>query len=379
MQPTWKSLAKVLLLLSLCNRVAGTVNSTEVQGWTNEPDGRGTFSLLWSCLFTIFVCTWTTQNLRVGQGHVIVKAMGMIYATLAPEIYSAEAVMDWYDSRKLTKEMKALGHSDWTMTHSLFASNHGFSVKIDGSPPKSIEGTASFLRMIKEGHMPVPEITLHALRDRSKADALAKSIAVIQASWLVVQCIARRTQDLPISTLELTTIAFVACMLITSIAWWNNPRDIEFPIETKIGTLTSEQLDGLAREPRRLGDKNRNELSQIILFAAIGTMFGGIHCLGWNFHFPNTKESLLWRMASVSSTASLPILIIQSLFRTQYPPDKPHSVTVIKYVNMAVSPFMILYLTSRLILCVEAFTSLRAAPAGIYKTVDWVQFLPKWA
>lgn len=40
------------------------LNNTHV-GWVSEPDERGTFGLLWSCLFTIFICSWSTLHLNV--------------------------------------------------------------------------------------------------------------------------------------------------------------------------------------------------------------------------------------------------------------------------------------------------------------------------
>lgn len=32
------------------------------RGWVNEPDGRGTWSILSTCLLTIFLCCWTSMS-----------------------------------------------------------------------------------------------------------------------------------------------------------------------------------------------------------------------------------------------------------------------------------------------------------------------------
>ncbi len=39
-------------------------NNTRV-GWVSEPNERGTVGLLYSCLFTIFICTWSTLHMNV--------------------------------------------------------------------------------------------------------------------------------------------------------------------------------------------------------------------------------------------------------------------------------------------------------------------------
>jgi hypothetical protein len=31
-------------------------------GWVSQPTGRGTAGLIYSCLFTIFLCTWTAYH-----------------------------------------------------------------------------------------------------------------------------------------------------------------------------------------------------------------------------------------------------------------------------------------------------------------------------
>jgi len=34
--------------------------ATSTSGWTASPNGRGTFDIIISCLFTIFLCCWTS-------------------------------------------------------------------------------------------------------------------------------------------------------------------------------------------------------------------------------------------------------------------------------------------------------------------------------
>jgi len=52
-----------------------------------------------------------------------------------------------------------------------------------------------------------------------------------------------------------------------------------------------------------------NQELTALFFGALlgGTIFGGLHCLAWNFHFPTHGEALGWRICSVATTA-LPIM-----------------------------------------------------------------------
>ena len=56
---------------------------------------------------------------------------------------------------------------------------------------------------------------------------LVKPFACAQSGWLVAQSIARASVGLPITELELATMAFVVCSLIMYILWWHKPFDVE--------------------------------------------------------------------------------------------------------------------------------------------------------
>jgi len=48
-----------------------------------------------------------------------------------------------------------------------------------------------------------------------------------------------------------------------------------------------------------------------LIFGAVfsGTLFGGLHCLAWDFQFPTVKEALAWKISSLLMT-TMPILAI---------------------------------------------------------------------
>src|SRR5690242_21711382 len=46
---------------------------------------------------------------------------------------------------------------------------------------------------------------------------------------MIIQCIARLQQNLPVTLLEINTIGHVICAFALYILWWNKPLDIKDP------------------------------------------------------------------------------------------------------------------------------------------------------
>ena len=81
--------------------------------------------------------------------------------------------------------------------------------------------------LAKYGHiLTIPESTI---RDKSKADMLAKTLVVIQVSWMLVQTIARRIAGYPITLLEVHTLIHVAIAIGMYGLWFLKPMDIKDP------------------------------------------------------------------------------------------------------------------------------------------------------
>ena len=128
------------------------------------------------------------------------------------------------------------------MTHSWFAVMGGFALDTrdedDQIPGEYIPGSPRVF-LTDRGVRAVaalgflPDIPLGRITDKSKADSVAKCLVVAQAGWLILQCITRVSVDLPVTTLELGTIAHAVCALLTYALWWSKPLDIHDPIVLK--------------------------------------------------------------------------------------------------------------------------------------------------
>lgn len=93
--------ASLLLFLSFVLAVnAQNTTAGVTVGWEAGPNGRGTLSLVWGCVLTIFACTWTVLHLNVpGLDErwwwiLLRKIKWMAITILFPEFIFSKAVCD---------------------------------------------------------------------------------------------------------------------------------------------------------------------------------------------------------------------------------------------------------------------------------------------
>ncbi|KAJ3562108.1 hypothetical protein NP233_g9782 [Leucocoprinus birnbaumii] len=70
------------------------------------------------------------------------------------------------------------------------------------------------------------------INDKSKSDFFSKLIVVTQTTWFIVQCMTRWLQNLPVTELEVITLAFAFLNFVTYTLWWNKPQNLRvaFPV-----------------------------------------------------------------------------------------------------------------------------------------------------
>lgn len=83
------------------------------------------------------------------------------------------------------------------------------------------------LRLMKVEPSLIPDLAYKDIVSFGKADAIAKVLLILQVSWFLITCILRHAQGLPLSLLEITTVAHAACTLLTYFLWWSKPKDVE--------------------------------------------------------------------------------------------------------------------------------------------------------
>ena len=122
--------------------------------------------------------------------------------------------------------------------------------------------------------------------------------------------------------------------------------------------------------PRTMSDRH----SRMIIFAIFGVLFGGIHCIGWNFSFPSRFERSLWRINSLVLTA-IPFIVAPVDWVLENRRRK-----VITFVRIALELLMTvllaIYVLSRVSLIIQALALLRKQPTDAFIAVDWTKYIP---
>lgn len=81
---------------------------------------------------------------------------------------------------------------------------------------------------------PTVSPTMDEIKGRSKGDIFSKGFALLQTTWFVAQCIARAIQHLPITELEIVTLAYTAISILMYCFWWYKPLNVVVPIGVKV-------------------------------------------------------------------------------------------------------------------------------------------------
>lgn len=90
--------------------------------------------------------------------------------------------------------------------------------------------TSVGVRFLMEHHPDlIPDLSDTSITDRTRASSLSKAILLAQIAWFFANCIARLGQDLPLSLLEVTTVAHALCTLVTYLLWWSKPLNVAEP------------------------------------------------------------------------------------------------------------------------------------------------------
>lgn len=80
---------------------------------------------------------------------------------------------------------------------------------------------------LKDGKINISE---KEIADKGRGDAVSKGIVVFQTTWVILQCIARQVQHLPITELEIVTIAYAGLNFVTYSLWWYKPQNVGCPV-----------------------------------------------------------------------------------------------------------------------------------------------------
>lgn len=334
------------------------------QGWVEQPKGRGTLSILLSCITTIFLCSWSVLCLNIPDpggrrwAFLRYKLRWQLFAIFFPEIVTSMAAEQWESANQSVQEFKRLGYPQWTMRHAFFADMGGFMLESPGFPPFPVD-SEQLAYLIEKEYLPYPNIDEGAIGDRNKADGFARLVTSVQITWFFIQCVLRWQQRLTLSTLEITTFATILATLNSLFFWYHKPLDVETPIFIRMeggvsdilvdagdrarklysrtpldflksppvstsivapfwfgmGVLFDFDRESCSRPLKRFGNSKTRPPAGIttretfygILFEAV---YFGVHLISWNQPFPTQAEFYIWRVSNFVLLGLLAVYLI---------------------------------------------------------------------
>ncbi|KAI9866612.1 MAG: hypothetical protein M1813_001164 [Trichoglossum hirsutum] len=322
-----------------CENNVQYFSSIRIKQWVDQPNFRGTFDILWTCLVTVFISTYTMLCLNVpAPKDNFAKLFGrrllwMGLGILGPEFPLTYAAGQWSRAKHSVEAFRASGYGDWHMRQAFFADMGGFVFHARDGEPFPLNATQLHWLVINK-FVEYPAITRKEVWDKSKQDTFTKVITTFQIGYLIVQCIARAIQGLAITTLELNALAIIVCSLMTSYVWLHKPADVQTPVyihsSFSLAKITlnrpwrltpldfvdengpgySANVQPFMKMPvipperpiRRIPNDRfpMNPYGAQEYFLCFATLvFTAIHVAGWNFDFPTHTERLLWRICSL--------------------------------------------------------------------------------
>ncbi|KAF7375229.1 hypothetical protein MSAN_00409500 [Mycena sanguinolenta] len=401
----------------------------ELVSCDSSTNSRSLFTILTSCLITVFACTWVSVHPNVPPPNqsklaLLRRRLGlMLVAVIAPELMAGFAVRQFIDARWFAEKYNV------SMTHGFFFAMGGFVSK-GGHHPIT---TPEQLCLEPEYVAAIQSIEAEVIEDKSKGDSMSKGVALLQGLWFIAQCLSRVHQDLPLTQLEVATLAFQFVSVFIWVLWWYKPLDVQQPI--LIGSKPFDVQQPVSIEPVLNGPRANGPADELVgvgligrgrrfmcevvgpmldgvfcdfdpststfvpafwsthgleyILSArsfhskrlipymfpqclIGTIFGVVHCAAWHTYFPSNGEMLLWRACSlVIALMPLVLGVGTTLVSFDYLTVNDRIVTA-----FLLGIPLLAYSVARIILCAIAFTTLRALPPNAFVDVDWTTYIP---
>ncbi|KIM21634.1 hypothetical protein M408DRAFT_29395 [Serendipita vermifera MAFF 305830] len=434
--------------------IPASIERRDVASCDRQNPQRTLANIIWSCLSTIFLCTWVAVHPNIHfrpekknkhwtekwllcplYEFVTYKLPLFLWALLIPEYILSWAVRQYLQAGVISKKVPG-----WTRTHGHFMIMGGFhlfrlppdvsSVPLHPEYSKTSDYVIPLGRHMRLEDVPICPLefedipvkileivapTEAEIKDKSKSDVLTKLIVLVQTMWFVLQCIARGAQHLPLTELEVVTLAYAMLNLFIYLFWWDKPQNVECPIrlyktveasaetaseaakgwEESWSTRWMEKIIWYAvgaqdnyitlRDQRSIPRFWSGRLGSLLGQAGmgpsiLGAAFGAVHCIAWASQFPSGAEFVLWRLSCVSMI-TFPFIV--TVFCTCWimgwgmkggSPTSMGIVLAICVVLLILSAS--LYTISRIATLVISFTTLRSLPPTAFMTVDWTTFIP---
>ncbi|KAF7974339.1 hypothetical protein HWV62_12398 [Athelia sp. TMB] len=285
---------------------------------------------------------------------------------------------------------------EWKIAHAFFVIMGGYYFYSNKGPRHPLSPKA-VVELVRRGHLVAP--TSDELANQSKGDALSKGVAILQTLWFVMQCIARRIEHLPVTSLEVMTLAYTVITVAMYVVWWDKPLNVSCAVRVPEERIEEEKLDVYGSVLERIwiyvvglqdkavdlrqctrvptfwaADRIGEAIYADVVALLVAMVFGAVHCIAWNDSSRSHLEQQLWRASTIAIITTpaalvlvfllLPLVIVMS-----------EQIAILAMASSYVLVALI-YAAARLALIVLSFTSLHRLPVAAYQTVQWTTLVP---
>lgn len=401
-----------------------TTTSREAREYAEQY--RTLFSIIWSCVSTIFLCIWVTMHPNIPQplttGRLKQRWAFLAYArrfirSRLPTFLCALLAPEWVLSVSLLQLQSAYRlkcHLNISLKHAFFIIMGGYHLFQRGIPP--LDGKHDDYDTPIHPLDPfdvkylldVGKLTLirsNELDDKCKGDWVAKLLVLSQIIWFFVQCVGRVLQRLPLSELEIITFAYTLMNLIIYAVWWEKPYQVSEPVRVYehlparanlcqeegsmidllhmlYAYITGDQDEWTNLRKRlstpsfytgrfRFSEKDGDSWTTLTL-ASTAIAFGLPHILGILSPFSSTMLQILWNMSTIFMCAA-PLIILIPFLRSK---GRRHKTVTAWMMVLSAIALPSIYVMCRLITLMIAALSLRNLPPKAFHNIEWSRFFP---
>ena len=246
---------------SSANNSTSPVEVKDMVGWFPESGGRGTLSLILTCILTMFICTWVVLHRRVYTSELagrLHKGALFLKAIVAPEFIAVEGLQEWSQARRMVADCREYtgpwraDKEDFEMVHAFYIGMLALRYRTynrgddnDNNNTKVIWPN-QYVWLLQRQLIDWKDhaswgLSKESILDKSNTDNFAKVTALFQVSWFVMQNITRTAHDLPLAPLESMTLSYIPLFAATYFFWWDKPKDIMTPSVVDLPNMTAEE------------------------------------------------------------------------------------------------------------------------------------------
>lgn len=232
------------------------MNDLQAPAWVRESEFRGSYSILQSCILTLFACIYSALHLNVPMKTnwwyiMLNKILWSLIALFAPEYVLGIALLQFVEAWELRMELRSIVSKKITLTYAFFIVMGGLQVRVNAfgdlnsyemdeawrdylvfvrgvyfSPDipytddKTLRLTPYGVRQLAYNHMDDVLVPESMIVDKSKVNVFQKTLVLIQISWMAAVCVVRKVNGLPLTLLEIHTMIHAVCALFIFSLWF---------------------------------------------------------------------------------------------------------------------------------------------------------------